>query len=103
MNCGQPNLYRNVRTSIRTWLLFEFVRSAFWPVIEPGNIHDYLAFSIKLHMGAIHGPRRRTFKVNPFAVVSAAVARAFEFVFTGLPIRRTAQMRAASVNHKQTI
>src|SRR5262249_27299220 len=47
--------------------------------------------------------RRRAFEVHSFAVVSATVARALEFVFARLPIRRAAQMRTPRVNHKQPI
>src|SRR5436309_13747891 len=54
-------------------------------------------------MRAIHGTRRRSFKVDAFAVVAAAVAGALELVFAGLPIRRAAEMRAASVDDKHAI
>src|SRR5437773_10831431 len=54
-------------------------------------------------MRAIHGTRRRSFKVDAFAVVAAAVAGALERVFAGLPMRRAAGMRAASVDDKHAV
>ena len=58
------------------------------------QVHHNLAFGIELHVRAIHGPRRRTLEVDAFGVVAAAVARALELVFAGLPVGRAAQVRA---------
>ena len=54
-------------------------------------------------MCAIHGPRRGPFEIDAFAVVAAAVARALELVFGGLPLRRAAQMGAARENHEDAV
>src|SRR5438445_9157814 len=51
-------------------------------------------------MCAVHRTRRRAFEVNSFAVVAAAVAGAFEFVFAGFPIRRASQVRADGRDHE---
>src|SRR5260370_7404729 len=82
--------------------IIEFARLSLGPVIKPGGIHDDLAIGSQFYMRAIHGPRRRPFEVDTFAVVAAAVARALELVFAGFPIGRTAQMCAASVNDEDT-
>src|SRR5437899_4559813 len=54
-------------------------------------------------MCAIHWSRRWTFKVDPFAVITAAVTRTLELVLTRFPVGRAPQMRAAGVNHKHTV
>src|SRR5260370_24262254 len=82
--------------------IIEFARLSLGPLIKPGGIHDDLAIGSQFYMRAIHGPRRRPFEVDTFAVVAAAVARALELVFAGFPIGRTAQMCAASVNDEHT-
>src|SRR5260370_29874705 len=76
---------------------------SFGPLIEPGGIHDDLAVGGRLHVGAVHGTGRRAFKVDAFAVVTAAVARALELVFTCFPVRCAAQMCAARINHENSV
>src|SRR5258708_29304429 len=51
-------------------------------------------------MGAVHRPWRRTFEVDAFRIVAAAVAWTFEFVLAGFPIRRASQVRADGRDHK---
>src|SRR6185369_9822892 len=47
--------------------------------------------------------RRRAFEVNAFTVVTTTVARAFEFVFTGLPVGRATEVCAARVDDEEPI
>ena len=54
-------------------------------------------------MGPIHRSRRRTFKVDPLAVITAAMTRTLELVFAWLPIRSAAQVRAACVNDEYPV
>src|ERR1700677_1244138 len=76
---------------------------AFRPLIEPRSIDDDLAVGSEFDLSAVHRTRRRALKVDPFAVIPAAVARTFEFVLARLPIRSAAQMRAARVNHEDSV
>src|SRR5215471_10881810 len=55
--------------------------------------HD-LAFGVEFDVRTVHWPRRGAFEVDALGIVPAAVAGALEFVLTGLPIRRAAQVRA---------
>src|SRR5208337_200859 len=73
------------------------------PLVESRDIHQNLTVRSFLDMGPVHGTRRRTLKVDSFAVVTTAVARAFKFVIAGFPVGRAAQMRAARVNHEHAI
>src|SRR3984885_11268300 len=73
------------------------------PLIKKRGIDDDLAIGSEFELGSIHGSRGGPFEVDPFAVIAAAVAWTFEFVFGGLPVRSAAQMCAASVDHKQTV
>src|SRR6267378_1467912 len=73
------------------------------PLIEPGGVHNNLAVWRELHVRAIHGTRRGSFKVDAFAVVTAAVAGALELVLAGLPIGRATEMSAAGVDDKDAI
>ncbi len=54
-------------------------------------------------MRAIHRTRSGSFKVDAFAVVTAAVAGALELVLAGFPIRSAAQVSAARVNDEHAI
>src|ERR1700726_4600328 len=63
------------------------------PLIEPRNVDNDLAVGSQFQVRAVHGPRRGTFEVDTFAVVSAPVAGTFEFVLAGFPVRRAAEMR----------
>jgi len=67
------------------------------------HVDDDLAIRGKLDMATVHGSGSWTFEVNPLAVVTAAMTRAFEFVLGRLPIGRTTQMRAARVNDEKAI
>ena len=75
----------------------------FRPLVERADIDDNLSFSVETYLRAVHRSRSRAFEVDALAVVPTAMARAFEFVFTGLPVRRAAEMRAARVDDKETI
>src|SRR6185369_5452344 len=75
----------------------------FWPFVKRPGVDDNLPFRIQRHLRAIHRARRRTFKVNAFTVVATAMARAFELVFTRLPVGCAAQMSAACVNDEEPI
>src|ERR1700719_1985998 len=71
--------------------------------IEPAGIDDDLPGGIELNERAIHGPWRGTLEIHAFAVVAAAVARAFELVFRCLPLRRAAQVSAAGEDYENTV
>ena len=73
------------------------------PLIEPRSVDDDLAVGRQFYVCAVHGSRGRPFEVDAFAVVAAAVARAFELIFAGLPIGRASQMRAACVDHEYAV
>ena len=73
------------------------------PLVEPGSIDDDLTIGSELDLGSIHGPRCGTFKVDPFAVIAAAVTRTLELVLTGLPVGRTAKVSAARVDYEQPV
>src|SRR5260370_26376989 len=73
------------------------------PLIEPGSIHDNLTVWRRVHVGAVHGPRRRSLEVDAFAIVTAPVAGALKLVLAGLPIGRAAQVSAAGVDDKDAI
>src|SRR4029078_7114342 len=74
-----------------------------WPFVKRAGVDDNLTFSIQRDLRAIHRARRRTFKVNDFTVVATAMARAFEFVFTLLPVGCAAEMSAAGVDDEEPI
>ena len=78
-------------------------RLSLGPLIEPGSVHDNLAIRSNLYVRAVHRAWRRAFEVHTFAVITAAVAGALEFVFAGLPIGSAAQMRAARVDYKDAV
>src|SRR5208282_1351216 len=48
-------------------------------------------------------PGRRPLEIDPFVIVAASVARTFELVFAGLPVRRTAEVSTTSVDDKDAI
>src|SRR5579863_7244775 len=84
-------------------VIVELARLTFGPLIKLGNVHQDLSVGSDFHVSPIHGSRRRAFEVNPFAVVSTAVARTLEFVLTRLPIGSATQMRTARVDHEYAI
>src|SRR5438034_393800 len=80
--------------------IVELARLPLGPGIQNGRIHLNLPVRTLLYMRAIHWPWRRTFKVDAFVVVSAAVAWTFEFVLRRLPVWSAPQMSAARVNYE---
>ena len=54
-------------------------------------------------MRTVHRTRRWSFKGNSFTIVTTAMTRTLEFVFTGFPVRRATQMRASRIDDKQAI
>jgi hypothetical protein len=54
------------------------------------KVNHNLTVGIELDVSAIHRARCRTFEVDSFSVVAAAVARALKLAFAGDPIRSTA-------------
>src|SRR5215218_7557355 len=76
---------------------------AFRPLVERADVDQNLSFCIKTYLRAVHWPRRRPFEVDALAVVATAMARAFELVFTGLPVRRAAKMCAARVDNEEPV
>src|SRR5580704_7157152 len=91
-----------LRRQVRS-IVIKLARLSFGPLVEPRDIHLDLAVGCYLYFGPIHRTRRRTFEVDALAVVSAPVARAFEFVLAGFPVRGTSQVGATSVNDKDSI
>ena len=71
--------------------------------IQPAGVHDDLAGGVHFDVRAVHRPRRGPFEVDAFGVVPAAVARALEFVFAGLPFRSAAQVGAARKDHEDAV
>jgi hypothetical protein len=86
----------------RSWIV-EVTRLSLRPLIQARSVYDNLPIGRQFDFRAVHGARSRSLEVDSFVVVSAAVAGALEFVFARLPIRSAAQVRAACVNHEQTI
>src|SRR5215472_17194135 len=78
-------------------------RLSLGPGIQARSIHNDLSVGRHLNVSPIHRARRRTFEVDPFAVVAAAVAGTLEFVFAGLPIRGAAEVCTAGINNKEAI
>src|SRR5713226_6842823 len=97
-----PKPCKSLKRNISVFLV-KFTRFAFGPLEKPIGVDDNLSFGIDLDVRAIHRARRRPFKVNAFAVVTTAVTRTLKLVLARLPVRGTTQMRAARINHKQTI
>src|ERR1700722_5013338 len=86
----------------RSWII-ELAGLPLRPLIEPRGIHNNLPVGRQLHVRAVHGSRRWSLKINSFAVITAAVARALELVLAGFPVRRAAKVRAAGVDHKHPV
>jgi len=70
---------------------------------EPAGIHYDLSGGIERNIGAIHGARGWALEIYTLAVVTAAVARALEFIFRGLPFGRAAEMRATGEDDEEAI
>src|SRR6266404_3309429 len=73
------------------------------PLIKARSVDNDLTVGRQFDVGAIHRARRRAFEVDAFAVIAAAVTRALEFVFAGLPVRCAAEMGAARVDNENAI
>src|SRR5208282_1433906 len=71
--------------------------------VETAGIHDDAAGGVHGDVRAVHGPWSRAFEIDALAVVAAAVAGAFEFVFAGLPVGGAAEMGAARVDDKEAL
>jgi len=71
--------------------------------VKTTGVDDDLARGVELYMGAVHGPWRRTFEIDGFGIIAAAVARALEFVLAGLPFGRATQMSAAGENDEEPV
>src|ERR1700686_4605030 len=80
--------------------IIKFARLALWPRVQLRGVDKNLTVGREFDVRAVHRPRGRAFEVDPFTVVAAAVARTFEFIFAGLPIRCASQVRAARVDHE---
>src|ERR1700730_9939467 len=76
---------------------------AFGPLIEARGVDHDLAIGREFDVCAIHRARRGAFEIDALAVVSAAVARALEFVLAGFPVRRAAEMGAARVDDENAV
>ena len=101
VNCPS-SIVRNLERNICA-LVVKLILLALRPRIDLAFIDHDLSFGIKFDVRSIHRARRGAFKVDAFAVVAAPVARAFEFVLAGLPIRRASEVRADGVDNKETI
>src|SRR6266478_523252 len=73
------------------------------PLIKARSVYDDLAVGGQFEVGAIHRTRCGALEIDTFTVVAAAVARAFEFVLAGFPIRRATEMRAARVDDEDAV
>lgn len=80
----------------------ELASASFGTRIELARIDYDPALDIQFHSGAVHWPRRRSFKIDPLAVITATVARAFELVFARFPVGCAAKVSAPGVNHEQS-
>src|ERR1035441_5351876 len=72
----------------------KLARLAFGPAVDVAQVHHNLSLGIQFDVRPVHGARCRTFEVDAFGVVSAAVARALELVLARLPVGRAAQVSA---------
>src|SRR5205085_4833769 len=64
---------------------------------------DDLPLRVDLYVRAVHGARRRAFKVHTFRVIPRPVARALEFVLARFPIGRAAQVGTPRVDHEEPV
>src|ERR1041385_9005771 len=72
-------------------------------LIKLRYVHQNLSVRGQLDVCTIHRPRRWSFEVHTFVVITAAVTWALEFVFRRLPIGSASQMRTPRVDHEQAI
>jgi hypothetical protein len=71
------------------------------PWEEDARIDYNLTLGVEFNFRSIHRPRSRSFEVDPLAVISTSMTRAFEFVLTGFPVGRATQVGATSINDEQ--
>ena len=64
--------------------------------------HD-LAVGAHLDVGSVHRTRSRTFEIDSFAVIAAAVAWTLELGFAGLPVGGAAEMCAPGVDNEEAL
>src|SRR5262249_38210708 len=95
--------YRLLERNVSAWIFFKSVLATFRPVVQTTDVDNYLSFGVQFDMSSIHWTRRRSFEVDAFTIVATAVTRTLEFVFTGFPVRRAAEVRATRVDHEQSI
>src|ERR1044072_9411210 len=79
------------------------VRPTLRPLEQRPGVNYDPPFRIKTGLRTVHRSRRGTFEVNPLAVVTTAVTWTLELVFGGFPVGRTAEVRAARIDHKQSV
>src|SRR5439155_20084063 len=91
---GQGSRSHKLRRQVSS-IIIELARLPLRPLVESRHIYQDLTVRRSFDVGSVHGTRRRIRKVDLFAVVATALARAFEFVLAGFPVGRAAQMRAA--------
>src|ERR1700683_4395619 len=83
--------------------IVEFARQPLRPLIQARGVDNDLPVWRQLYVRAVHRTRRRSLKINAFAVVTTAVARTFKFVLARLPVGRATQVRAARVNYEYAV
>src|SRR5579862_4502120 len=82
------------------WIV-EVVDSRPWIVhVQAAGVYDDLPCSVFLDVRAVHRPGRGPLEVHALAVITAAVARAFELVLARFPFRGAAQVGAAGKDDK---
>src|SRR5262249_37688386 len=73
------------------------------PPVETAQIDHDLPFRIELDVRAVHRTRRRSLEVDPFRIISAAVAGTLKLVLACLPVGRAAQVRADRGDDEDTL
>ena len=79
------------------------IHASLGPGIEAAGVNDDLTRRVQFHVCTIHGPWRRSFKVDSFRRVTTAVAGALEFVLRRFPVGRAAQMSAATKDYEDAV
>ena len=91
-------LERYVRSRI-----IEFTSLALGLLKKLGNVDDYLAFRIQMHLGPIHRPWGRTLEIDSFTVVATAVTGTLKLVFARPPVRSAAKVRAPGIDNENPV
>ena len=76
---------------------------AFGPPVEAAQIHFNLPFGCQFDVRTVHRTRSGAFEIDTLGIVPRAVAGALEFVLTGFPIRRAAEVRADRGDHENAL